>query len=252
MGRWKIICSYDGTNFSGWQSQPSRDAVQDEIESALAKIFHHSTRIHGASRTDAGVHACGQCFHFDQDWNHSGEALLRAANTKLPSSIRLLSTLPVNESFHARFSAVGKQYEYHFSTREVDPFSTRYQWHISQAFDADKFRAVLPCLAGAHDFSAYAGKVNDAETPSKTLNTPELWNPGQGEWIFRVEGSGFLYRMVRSLVGTLVRVAIGKLPPNRIPELLEEKKRTPEVHTAPAQGLFLNQIYYADDERPGK
>ena len=246
--RWKIICAYDGTDFAGWQSQSSGDAVQDVIEGALSLICRKPIRIHGAGRTDAGVHARGQSFHFDHDWKHSGEALIRALNTKLPSTIRLLRAIPVGDEFHARFSARGKRYEYHFSKNPPDPFSIRYCWHLNQSFDADKVLPVLPSLAGTHDFTAFAGKVVEAENPTKTLQEPDLIPDGEGKWILRVRGNGFLYRMVRSLAGTLARVGAGRLEPHRIAELLSEGKRTPEVHTAPACGLFLEEVFYESED----
>tara|TARA_R100000027_G_scaffold67701_1_gene67955 strand:- start:4365 stop:5117 length:753 start_codon:yes stop_codon:yes gene_type:complete len=249
MSRWKAICSYDGTDFAGWQSQSTRNAVQDAIEIALESVLRQSIRIHGAGRTDAGVHAHAQSFHFDHEWNHSGESLVRAVNTKLPSSLRLISILPAPDDFHARFSARGKCYEYHLSQLPPDPFSVRYCWHISTPFHADRVREVLPTFAGSHNFTAFAGKVVDAENPIKTLEAPKLISAGEGRWILQVKGNGFLYRMVRSLAGTLVRVASGKLDPQRIQELLENPVRTPEVHTAPACGLFLKEVFY--ENAPG-
>ncbi len=246
--RWKVICAYDGTDFAGWQSQPSGDAVQDVLESALALVLRKPIRIHGAGRTDAGVHARGQCFHFDHEWKHSGGALLRAMNTKLPSSIRLLAAREVTDSFHARFSACGKRYEYHFSENPESPFSVRYSWHLPGDFDPERVLSVLPALAGTHDFTAFAGKVSEAENPMKTLRTPQLISLGNGDWIFRVEGNGFLYRMVRSLAGTLARVASGRLAPERVSELLCGKQRTPDVHTAPACGLFLEEVFYPETD----
>lgn len=244
MSRWKVICAYDGTDFAGWQSQATGDAVQDILESALALVLRTPVRIHGASRTDAGVHARGQCFHFDHRWNHSGEALVKALNTKLPATVRLMSATGVPDSFHARFSTLGKRYEYRFSENPPDPFTLRYCWHIPGDFDPGKVLPILPSLGGVHDFTAFAGKVVEAENPIKTLRVPQLLSTGSGEWILRVEGDGFLYRMVRSLAGTLVRVGAGRLDPNRIRALLEEKQRTPEVHTAPACGLVLDEFFY--------
>ena len=250
MTRWKVICAYDGTDFAGWQSQSAGNAVQDVVESALRAILRANVRIHGAGRTDAGVHARGQCFHFDADWRHPGEALGRAVHAKLPASIRLRTIRPAAPDFHARHSAVGKRYEYRLSARAPDPFSTRYRWHLPGAFDAERAAEVLPFLAGTHNYTAFAGKVAEGENPVKTLRQPKLFDEGGGDWTLRVEGDGFLYRMVRSIAGTLARVAGGKLAPGRIPELLAAGSRTPEVHTAPAHGLFLEEVYYESDEGP--
>lgn len=252
MNRWRAICSYDGTDFVGWQSQAGGNAVQDAVERALGRILGQPVRVHAASRTDSGVHARGQGIHFDCDWRHSGGALLRAVHAALPASVRLRAAAPAPAGFHARYSAEGKRYRYFFSTAPADPFTARYRWHLDCPFDPGPVAAALPALGGRHDFRAFAGKVADGENPVKTLRPLRLVDEGGGNWNLEVSGDGFLYRMVRCLMGTLARVGAGKLPPGRIPELLGEARRTPEVHTAPPQGLFLEEVHYprfADDGR---
>jgi len=245
MIRWRAFCSYDGTDFAGWQSQADGTAVQDAVEKAIASVVHDKVRLHAASRTDAGVHARAQGIHFDHDWSHSAHALERAVQTRLPDSIRIHGLRKAESGFHARYSAVGKRYHYYFSTAPATPFTIRYRWHLpNRAFDPGPIRDILPALGGTHDFRAFAGKVLEEETPEKTLREPVLLREGEQDWCLRVEGDGFLYRMVRCLVGTLVRVAAGKLPLERIAGLLEERKRSPEVHTAPPQGLFLEEVLY--------
>jgi tRNA pseudouridine38-40 synthase len=165
-------------------------------------------------------------------------------HAKLPSSIRFVRAEPVAPDFHARFSARGKRYAYRLSERPVDPFSVRYRWHLPSPFDPALAEAALRPLAGRHDFRAFAGKVAEGENPVKTLSPPELIDEGGGDWTLLVAGEGFLYRMVRSIAATVVRVAAGKLPPERVASLLAEARRTPEVHTAPAQGLFLEEVFY--------
>ncbi len=245
MIRWRAFCSYDGTDFTGWQSQADGSAVQDAVEKAIAGVLGEKVRLHGASRTDAGVHARAQGIHFDCDWKHPPEALLRAVQTHLPRTIRIHGLKRAENDFHARFSALGKRSHYYFSTAPPTPFTVRYRWHLPfREFDPERIRSVLPALGGTHDFRAFAGKVAEAETPEKTLREPVLLQEGERDWCLRVEGDGFLYRMVRCLAGTLVRVAAGKLAPERIPALLEEGRRTPEVLTAPPGGLFLEEVFY--------
>ena len=126
MSRWKCLCAYDGTDFAGWQTQPTLDAVQDVIEAALRKLLKIFIRIHGSGRTDAGVHASGQVFHFDADWKHDSLVLMKAMNTHLPNTIRVLSVTDISSEFHARYSARRKRYEYQIFLGHADPVETRY------------------------------------------------------------------------------------------------------------------------------
>ena len=135
MKRWKCVCAYDGTSFTGWQSQPNRKSVQDAIEDALAKILKSKIRIHGSGRTDAGVHAMAQVFHFDSDWKHGGNKLTAALISQLPPSIRIQSTQSVNKQFHARYFAVAKRYHYRLFIGQADPFETRYCLSIPSRLD---------------------------------------------------------------------------------------------------------------------
>lgn len=245
MIRWRAFCSYDGTDFAGWQSQPAGNAVQDVIEKAISTATGQVIRVHAASRTDAGVHALAQGIHFDTDWKHSAEALGKAVGNHLPETIRIHGLKQAEPGFHARYSAAGKRYVYYFSTSPATPFTVRYRWHLNtSSFDPDRIRKILPCFAGTHDFRAFAGKVVEEETPEKKLLQPVLRDEGEGNWCLEVEGNGFLYRMVRCIVGTLIRVATGKLPPERIPQLLLEASRSSEIHTAPPRGLFLEKVLY--------
>jgi len=241
--RWRAICAYDGTDFTGWQSQASRDAVQDRIEEALGRVLPGAPRIHGASRTDAGVHARGQVFHFDAAWAHPAEALRRACHAHLPATVRLRQLETAAPDFHARHDARGKRYLYRIGFGEPDPLQVRYRWYPGRPLDVGRLRAALPALCGQHDFSAFAGRVDPAENPVKTLRGL-AWEEEDGGGCLRVEGDGFLYRMVRSLAGTLVRVAAGRLDPARPAALLHGGVRTPEVDTAPAAGLILDEVFY--------
>jgi tRNA pseudouridine38-40 synthase len=244
--RWKCTCAYDGTNFNGWQRQPGGGAVQNHLEAALTQIFDTPLEIQGSGRTDAGVHARGQCFHFDADWPHPPEKLLRALHSILPTSIRICSVQPVRDDFHARFSVIGKRYLYRYYLGRADPLDDRYVWACRDLpIDLDTMRAAADVLTGKHDFTAFSashGKDSDPN-PVKTVTRLELKQ--RGKYIrLDVEGSGFLYRMVRSFAGALYSVGRGRLTVDDIRDILESRQRTHRVVTAPAKGLFLDRVFY--------
>ncbi|NBB78659.1 MAG: tRNA pseudouridine(38-40) synthase TruA [Verrucomicrobia bacterium] len=244
--RWKCICAYDGTEFDGWQRQPGGAAVQNHIEAALSQIFSRPLQIQGSGRTDAGVHARGQCFHFDADWTHSPEKLIRALHSILPTSIRIGSIRAVGDDFHARFSVTGKRYHYRYYLGRADPMDDRYVWACRDLpVDLAQMRVAAACLVGTHDFTAYSashGKDNDPN-PVKTVTRLDVKQRGKHVHL-EVEGSGFLYRMVRSFAGALYAVGRGRLSPEDIRMILESKQRTHRVVTAPAKGLTLDKVFY--------
>ena len=244
--RWKCTCAYDGTDFDGWQRQPGSGAVQNHIEAALKQIFDRPLQLHGSGRTDAGVHARGQCFHFDAEWLHEPEKLIRALHSILPTSIRIKSAKSVNDDFHARFSVSCKRYLYNYYLGRADPIDDRYVWACRDLpLDLKEMQAAADRLLGTHDFSAYSathGKENDPN-PVKTVSRLQLKQ--RGKFIrLDAEGSGFLYRMVRSIAGALYAVGRGRLTADDITEILESKKRTHRIVTAPAKGLFLDKVFY--------
>ena len=244
--RWKCICAYDGTDFDGWQRQPGGRAVQNYLEAALTQVFDRALQIQGSGRTDAGVHARGQCFHFDADWAHAPEKLIRALHSILPSSIRIHSVRPIGEDFHARFSVKGKRYIYRYYLGRADPVDDRYVWACRDLpLDLAAMQAAAEVLTGTHDFTAYSashGKDSDPN-PVKTVTRLALRRKGK-HLRLDAEGSGFLYRMVRSFAGALYAVGRGRLSPGDIAEILESKQRTHRIVTAPAKGLFLDEVFY--------
>jgi tRNA pseudouridine38-40 synthase len=242
--RWKCVCAYDGGSFAGWQSQAAGDAVQDTIEARLAQIFKTLVRIHGSGRTDAGVHALGQVFHFDAEWNHGAEKLLIAIRTGLPATIQLKSLKVAPRDFHARFQATRKRYEYRVHLGDADPFVRPYCWPVFRPLDIEAMRAAATVLRGRHDFRAFTVLNGPArEDTVRTLSRLDVVKRGK---IVRItaEADGFLYKMVRSLTGVLVAVGEGQLPVQRVREILRGGVRTPEVQTAPPQGLFLVKVFY--------
>lgn len=245
--RFKCVCAYDGTDFCGWQSQPNGMSVQDFIERRLEQIFKRKTRIHGSGRTDSGVHADAQTFHFDAKWRHGDAALLAALKCGHPDSLQILSVEKVGKDFHARYSAKGKRYVYKICEGDADPKSTRYEWSLGlRRLDLDAVNRAAQILLGTHDFTAFsASRGTDAkENPVKTIF--ELRAKRRGRTItFSTRGSGYMYKMVRMLVGALVEVGLGKLTAEEIAETLESKTRGHrKFQAAPAKGLTLNKVYY--------
>jgi tRNA pseudouridine38-40 synthase len=245
--RWCCLCAYDGTDFAGWQSQVQRNTLQDVLERRLREIFQRDVPVAGSGRTDAGVHATGQIFHFDSPpWRHGTESLLRALGCGLPRSIRLRALTPAPEDFHARFSAVGKRYTYHLAPGLSDPFHCRFCHFLGPGTcDGEVLQRAAPLFLGTHDFSSFANRRGDGD-PHRTLTSSELLCDGLG-WIYRVEGSGFLYRMVRRLVGALLAVACGRATERDIWDRLRHPGQLPPLPSSPPQGLFLERVFYAKD-----
>jgi tRNA pseudouridine38-40 synthase len=246
--RWKCTCAYDGASFSGWQSQPGSNAVQDAIETRLTGIFGEPIRIHGSGRTDAGVHATGQVFHFEAAWRHPQERLLAAVRAELPPSIQIKTLGAVTRGFHARFSATGKRYTYDIHLGDADPFVRPRCWVVFKPLDLRAMASAAAVLVGRHDFSAFAakGSESDSDDPGgsvRDLRRLDVARTGRRVRI-TAEADGFLYKMVRSLVGALEAVGEGKLGTDRIEEILASGRRPATIQTAPPQGLFLRRVFY--------
>jgi len=242
--RWCCVCAYDGTGFNGWQSQEGGNTVQDLIEARLKDIFGRKVGLQGSGRTDSGVHAHAQVFHFDAAWPHGAEKLRRALQNGLPKTIQIKAVRRARADFHARFSAKGKIYRYHLHLGEADPFEGNYCWSLNRDLDWPAVQAAAKILRGKHDFWAFSGE-NDRtyETTVRHLRRLDLKRRGK-RVTFTFEADGFLYKMVRSLTGALANVGLGKLTPADVAALLESRRRIPTVVTAPPQGLFLVKVIY--------
>ena len=253
MKRWCCTVAYDGTEFDGWQSQPSGNAIQDHIQKRLSTLIKKPVSIHGSGRTDAGVHARAQVFHVDLDWAHGSGALQRALNTGLPMTIRINSCrkTPEQSEFHARFSAKGKRYTYHICLGDPSPFETRFTHSLhGGAFDISAVNEASRIFVGTHDFTPFAAR-REAGVPIpdgvRTIHRLE-WKATESNKIqMTVEGNGFLYKMVRSLVGTLIQVGLGRMSAETVKKILQSGERSPAVATAPAQGLFLDEVFYSEE-----
>lgn len=242
--RWKCVCAYDGTSFAGWQSQHGGGAIQDVIEARFATMFGGIIRVHSSGRTDAGVHALGQVFHFDAVWRHGPERLRAALRSTLPPTIQIKSLRIVAPDFHARFSATGKTYVYHFFLGDADPFTRPFAWAIEKSLDIEAMKAAAAVLRGKHDFRAFSALSGPPKDDTvRDLRRFELVRHGKRVRII-AEADGFMYKMVRSLVGGVVAVGEGKLSPAQLRAILQSRQRTPVVKTAPPQGLFLVKVFY--------
>ena len=241
----KSTVTYDGTNYAGWQLQPNGKTVQEVLEGALAKIAGRAVRVHGSGRTDAGVHAKGQVANCSFDTQLSSATLLRALNANLPEDVRVLMVQEVGPKFHARFSAKGKEYRYQIDCGTVaDPFLRPYAWHHPRPLNIAAMRKAARLLKGRHDFSAVsANPMRPVESPVRTISKLTLTKQDNLLTI-SVRANGFLYKMVRSIVGALVKVGEGRLTSAQLRQLVNAKKRTALVETAPAHGLFLWRVWY--------
>jgi tRNA pseudouridine38-40 synthase len=244
MSRWKCVCAYDGGAFAGWQSQPGGRSVQDAIEARLRQVLGASVRVHGSGRTDAGVHAAGQVFHFDAAWTHGATRLAAALAAGLPATIQIVSLRPAAATFHARFSAVGKVYRYRVQLGDADPFTRPFVWMRFHPLDLAAMAAAAAALQGRHDFRAFsAGPAEEGGGTVRELRRLEFVRRGR-RLTFTAEADGFLYKMVRRLVGALVAVGEGRLDASRIAALLRSGERIAAVQTAPPQGLCLLRVRY--------
>ncbi|MDR0351076.1 MAG: tRNA pseudouridine(38-40) synthase TruA [Puniceicoccales bacterium] len=246
MTRWCCVCAYDGTGFHGWQSQPNKNTIQDTIEQWLFYIFKKNIRIFGSGRTDAGVHANNQVFHFDADWKHGENKLLLALDSKLPKNISIKSIQKVENNFHAQFSVIKKRYVYRLREGIANPFEYKFLWELkSKKLDIQKMNTLGQALLGCHDFIAFGAKRKDDKNECTIKTMHSLSFSRQGNYItLSTEASGYLYKMVRTIVGTMVEVGIGALSQNYVLECFTDKQRKEKIVTAPALGLFLDKVYY--------
>jgi tRNA pseudouridine38-40 synthase len=241
-----LTIAYHGGAFAGWQSQPNRNGVQDHIEAALAKILGEPVRVHGAGRTDAGVHALGQVAHADVPAKRLPTSTWRVAlNANLPAGIRIVGCRRVSSEFHARFSARGKVYRYRiWNTETFHPLEVGRAWHVPQRLLVDDLLKYAERFRGRHDFASFA--ANRGVPPETTVrNLHEIKVRRQGALVtIEFTGDGFLYRMVRMITGTLVQVALGRKDEAWLRELLQTPGNKKTNHTAPAEGLYLVRVLY--------
>ncbi len=246
--KFKLVIAYDGANYEGWQMQKTGTGVQQVVEGALAKLFPGKPALHGSSRTDTGVHALGMAAHFEipaHDFKMPLRKLPLALNAWLPEDIRVLSAGRAPEDFHARFDATGKQYRYFvWNHAAMNPLLRRTAWHVPLKLDLKQMRAAAKCFVGKHDFQSFAANSGyKKESTVRTLTRCEVKKSG-AQITFIIEGDGFLYKMCRGIVGTIVQTGLGKFPPGQIKTMLAQKDRRVAGMSAPAHGLALWKVFY--------
>jgi len=245
MSRFCFRVAYDGTAYAGWQIQPGQATIQQVLQDAFADLTGASVKVHGSGRTDAGVHAAGQVMHVDTALALPPVAIVRALNVRLPRAIRILDAAQVDDAFHARKSAVAKEYRYFIYQGDIMlPHLRLYRAHVHRVLDVAAMRQALAVLQGRHDFASFSANPDrEVETTVRTIGAATLLADGP-ELVISLCGDGFLYKMVRSITGWLIRVGRGEVAAADTQAVLDSRLRTAAVPTAPPQGLFLWRVMY--------
>jgi tRNA pseudouridine38-40 synthase len=253
MPRFKLIIEYAGTRYSGWQIQKNARTVQGEIDRAARVVTGRKDfELYGSGRTDAGVHALGQVAHLDVATNLPPLTLLRRLNDELPADINVLSAVVVPHRFHARHDAVARRYLYQIATRRT-AFAKPYVWWVKEPLDVDRMREAAGRFVGMHDFGSFRARDDsDDDDGSSLVLLERLELATSGSLVLvSVEGSHFLWRMVRRIVGVLAAIGRGELSADMAHRWLDETSAAPAKLTAPASGLFLDRVFYKGDRRDG-
>jgi tRNA pseudouridine38-40 synthase len=239
--RLRLLLAYDGAPFRGWQSQAGGGTVQDHLEAAFKTLCGERVVVHGAGRTDAGVHALGQCAHVDVTRNLDWATAL---NGNLPREIRVLRCARAPKDFHARFSAKGKIYTYRISNSPIlSPFDLRRAWHVAAPLDLDAMRHAARSFEGKHDFAPFAAnRGKPVEDTTRTIHSIAISRKGSAITL-RFHGDGFLYKMVRLMTGALVKIGQGRAPAESIGKYLAGGAGKCSF-AAPAEGLYLTRVIY--------
>jgi len=241
----KLVVEYDGTAYRGWQAQRQPCTIQHRLEQAIARVTQEGVRVHGSGRTDAGVHAQGQVAHFHTTSRIPAPRLPHAINAHLPDDIAVKSAREMPLRFHARYSAKSKLYRYTIlndSTRS--PLQRQRVWQVRQALDAEAMQQAAQHLAGKHDFSAFRTQARSEQDNTRTISWLAVRRRGR-QVLIDVEADGFLYNMVRAIVGTLVCVGRGQMRPTQVKRILRSRRRSCAGPTAPARGLCLVRVRYS-------
>lgn len=248
MYNYKITLAYDGTSYNGWQIQPNAPSIQETLQDCLKILLRQpQIQIIGSGRTDAGVHALGQVAHFKSEQGLDLHKTLYSLNGLLPQDIRIQKIEIAPHDFHAQHSAKGKEYHYFlYLDRVMNPFSRLYCWHLHYKIDHDLLLKAAKLFVGTHDFTSFANESESGVAAYDAIRTlfrlDIIETPGGLRLEF--EGDGFLYKMVRNIVGTLIEVAVGKRSIDEIQEIFEAKDRKKAGQAAPPQGLFLIRVKY--------
>lgn len=246
----RLTVAYDGTDFSGWQVQPKQRTVQGTLQHAIKKATGHDVKVTGSGRTDAGVHALAQVASCNFPvWTATAHALSMAINSRLPDDVILTDVVDAPLGFHAIRDAIGKRYRYQLQVRhQRNPFLTRYRWRLRRHVDLKTMADAAERVIGHRDFSSFESNGAPRLTSVRDVRDCQIIPASDfdqtGHLAVEVEANGFLYNMVRNIVGTLVEVGFGKYEPDWIDEVLSKENRIFAGQTAPPQGLFLKEVYY--------
>ena len=246
MRTFKFTVQYDGTGLVGWQRQARGTSVQGLLEDALSGIEGAAVTVHGAGRTDAGVHALAQVAHARLSIGHDPRTMKRALNANLPEAVRVVDVTVAHDAFHARFAARSKTYEYRiWNAAVVPPFVRHYVWHVPQALDVAAMNAAAASIVGEHDFASFQGIGTAVHSTVRRVTAARWRDQTRDEPLtFEVSGEGFLRHMVRALVGTMVEIGRGARDADDMVRVIGLKDRHAAGRTAPANGLFLTHVEY--------
>lgn len=244
----KVITAYRGTKYHGFQRQNNAITVQAVLEQKLSKVLNEPVTITGCSRTDTGVHANSFCFNVKTNSRISCLGFTRGVNGELPADISILSCEDAPPDFHARFDCKGKEYVYRIHCSESkNPFAEDLMFHYRRKLDLEAVRKAAGHFVGTHDFSSFCADYANVSTTVRTIYSFDIENSGDSV-IMLVKGNGFLYNMIRIMVGTLIDVSEKRIAPDDIPQILEAKDRLRAGRTAMAHGLYLNRVFYDEAE----
>jgi tRNA pseudouridine38-40 synthase len=244
MKRYKLEIAYDGTHYCGWQVQPNGITIEEVINQKLSELLREDIRVIGASRTDSGVHALGNVAVFDSETNIPGDKLSYALNQRLPNDIVVQSSCQVADDFHPRYCDTRKTYEYQiYNAKFENPLYSRYSHFVFLPLDVEKMQQAADIIKGEHDFKSFCSARGQQQTTVREIYELNVTKEGNIIKIL-INGNGFLYNMVRIIVGTLIKVGLGVYPPEYVQEILDAKDRTKAGPKVPAKGLKLVEIEY--------
>lgn len=243
--RYLIKFSYDGSNYSGYQTQLNLSTIQEELEKAVKIVNKNISKIiQSSGRTDKKVHALEQCAHVDLDIDITPQKLKRALNSNLPKDIHIIDTKIVSEEFHARYSVKSKEYKYYINLGEYNPIERNYVFQYNYKLDINAMKKAIKIFLGNHDFRAFVTENKNKNNCVRTITKAKLEKVDNEKYVFIFKGNGFMRYQIRNMVGSLIKIGEGKITKKDLLKILESKDRTKNGVTAPAEGLYLVKVNY--------
>lgn len=243
----RLLIEYDGTSFCGWQKQPNGPSIQQCLEEVLFGVFGRNCSVYGSGRTDSGVHAAGQVATFYAPNDSDPKRWAAIFNDHLPRTIRVLDSRQAPDAFHPQKDALGKEYEYLLLNRKIGSALTPRSLYFPRELNWGRIREAIPSFLGEHDFKAFQGAKSTVQGTVRTITDFNLLDRGDGFFAFRVKGNGFLKQMVRTMVGTLIEIGLGKRDIGDVERILQSRDRRQAGFTAGPEGLTLIRVYYAGE-----